>query len=52
MDFTFIKRYFQERKVYLRIVEELSYCTDRDFKELGFERLDIHRIARQAAKES
>jgi uncharacterized protein YjiS (DUF1127 family) len=52
MGFPLFKRYFQERKVFLRVVQELSYCTDRDLRELGFERCDIPRIARQAAREA
>jgi len=52
MEFPLFKRYFQERKVYRRVVHELSFCTDRDLRDLGFERCDIPRIAREAARES
>ncbi len=52
MEFPLFKRFFHERKVFRRVVQELSFCTDRDLRELGFERVDIPRIARQAARES
>jgi uncharacterized protein YjiS (DUF1127 family) len=52
MEFPLFKRYFQERKVYRRVVHELSFCTDRDLRDLGFERCDIPRIAWVAARES
>ena len=52
MPITFLKRYFQERKVFLRVVQELTYFTDRELNEFGFSRVDIPRIARQAAQES
>jgi len=52
MDFPNLKRYFQQRKVFHRIVQELSYYSDRELRELGFERCDIPRIARQTARES
>ena len=51
MELTFLKRYFQQRKVYRRVFDELASCTDRELQELGFFRVDIHRIARQAAQE-
>jgi uncharacterized protein YjiS (DUF1127 family) len=49
MELTFWKRFFEERRVYRRVVQELSFCTDRELRELGFERVDIPRIARLAA---
>ena len=52
MPITFLKRYFHERKVFLRVVQELAHFTDRELNELGFSRVDIPRIARQAAQES
>jgi len=51
MEFTVFKRFLRERKVYRRVYDELSTCTDRELRELGFERVDIARIARQAARD-
>ena len=50
MNFSFIHRYLQERRVYMRVVRELSSCTDRELHELGFERADITAIARETAR--
>jgi len=50
MAFEFVRRYFEHRRVYLRTLRELSTCTDRELQELGIERADIHRIARQTAQ--
>jgi uncharacterized protein YjiS (DUF1127 family) len=52
MEFAFLKRFLAERRVYRRVVQELSFCTDRELRELGFERVDIPRIARRAAEET
>jgi uncharacterized protein YjiS (DUF1127 family) len=49
MNFSFIRRYLQERRTYAQVVRELSSCTDRELRELGFERADIYDIARQQA---
>ena len=46
--FTVFKRFLRDRRIYSRIHDELSSCTDRELRELGFERVDIARIARQA----
>ena len=51
MELTFLKRYFQQRKTYRRVFNELASCTDRELQELGFFRVDIHSIAMQAAQE-
>ena len=50
MNLDFLKRYFREREVYRRAVRELSLYTDSELRELGLDRLDIPRIARQAAR--
>ena len=52
MEFSFWKRFLEERRVYRRVVQELSFCTDRELRELGFERVDIPRIARLTVDES
>lgn len=52
MQITFLKRYLEERRKYNQIVRELTFCTDRELRELGFERVDIPRIARRAAQEA
>ena len=52
MNLSFVKRFFDEQKVYRRVYNELMTCTDRELNELGFGRGEIHRIARQAARES
>ena len=52
MNLSFLKRFFDERKVYRRVYNELMSCTDRELNELGFSRGEIHSIAWQAARES
>jgi uncharacterized protein YjiS (DUF1127 family) len=52
MNLSFVKRFFNERKVYRRVYNELMTCTDRELCELGFARDEIHSIAWQAARES
>lgn len=52
MDLGFLRRFFTQRRVYRRVMNELSFCTDRELRELGFERVDIPRIARLAAQEA
>lgn len=52
MEFTFIKRLLAERRTYRRVVQELSFCTDRELRELGFERVDIPRIARLSVEQT
>ena len=50
MAFEFVRRYLENRRVYLRTLRELSSCTDRELGDLGFSRADIYRIAREAAQ--
>ncbi len=50
MAFDFLRRYLENRRVYLRTLRELSTCTDRELHELGIERGDIEDIARQSAQ--
>jgi uncharacterized protein YjiS (DUF1127 family) len=50
MAFEFVRQYLETRRVYLRTLRELSTCSDRELRELGIERGDIHRIAREAAE--
>ena len=52
MEFPMFKRYLQERKAFRRVVTELSFYTDRELRELGLDRLDIPRIAREAARKA
>jgi uncharacterized protein YjiS (DUF1127 family) len=52
MNLFFLKRFFNERKIYRRVYNELMTCTDRELSELGFSRGEIPRIAQQAARES
>ncbi len=52
MRLAFLERFFRERKIYLRVYNELSSCSDRELSELGFARVDIPRIARQSAREA
>ena len=51
MAFEFVRQYLENRRVYLRTLRELSSCTDRELHELGIDRGDIIRIARQAAQD-
>ena len=50
MAFDFVRRYLENRRVYLRTVRELSTCTERELDDLGIARGDIYRIAREAAQ--
>ncbi len=43
---------FARRRVYNKVVDELSAYTDRELGELGLSRHDIHTVARQAAEEA
>ena len=51
MNLDFFKRMLRKREVYRRISYELSMSTDRELRELGLERADIPRIAREAAQD-
>jgi uncharacterized protein YjiS (DUF1127 family) len=50
MNFSFIRRFFQERRVYWSVVQELSTYNDRELRDLGIDRADIEHIAREAAR--
>jgi uncharacterized protein YjiS (DUF1127 family) len=50
MAFEFVRRYLEQRRVYLRTLRELSSCTDRELNDLGIGRGDIEEIARQTAQ--
>lgn len=50
MKFSFIRRFFQERRVYWSVIHELSAYTDRELRDLGVDRADIEYIAREAAR--
>jgi uncharacterized protein YjiS (DUF1127 family) len=50
MNFSFIRRYFRERRVYWSVIQELSSYTDRELHDLGIDRADIDEIAREAAR--
>ena len=52
MNLSFVKRFFNEHKIYRRVYNELMMCTDRELSELGFPRGEIPRIAQQAAREN
>ena len=36
MNLFFVKRFFNEQKIYRRVYNELMTCTDRELSELGF----------------
>lgn len=44
-----IANYFERRAVYNETLRELSMKTDRELGDLGIRRLDMERIAREAA---
>lgn len=44
-----IANYFERRALYNETLRELSMMTDRDLNDLGIRRLDMDRIAREAA---
>ena len=50
MNFSFIRRYFRERRVYWSVVKEPATYTDRELQDLGIDRADIDQIAREAAR--
>ncbi len=50
MNFSFIRRFFHERRVYWQVIQELSSYTDRELHDLGIDRADIGHIAREAAR--
>ncbi|MGA2493738.1 MAG: DUF1127 domain-containing protein [Roseiarcus sp.] len=50
MNFSFIRRYFRERRVYSLVMQGLGSYTDRELHDLGIERADIELIAREAAR--
>jgi uncharacterized protein YjiS (DUF1127 family) len=50
MEFSFLKRLLAERRVYRRVVQELSNYTDRELRDLGVARVDIAEVARQAVQ--
>ncbi len=50
MNFSFIRRFFRERRVYWSTIQELSTYTDRELQDLGISRADIEHIAREAAR--
>ncbi len=52
MRLAFLERLFRERKIYLRVLNELSSGADRELSELGFARVDIPCIAPQSAREA
>lgn len=50
MSFSFIRRFFRERRVYWSVRQELSAYTDRELHDIGIDRADIEQIARLAAR--
>ena len=46
--FTSIKNYIRSELAYQNTVAELSRLTDRDLKDLGISRSDIHRVAAES----
>ena len=50
MNFSFIRRFFKERRVYWTVIHELSSYTDRELTDLGIDRADFDHIAREAAR--
>ncbi len=50
MSFSFIRRFFRERRVYWSVMQELASYTDRELHDIGIDRADIDHIAREAAR--
>jgi uncharacterized protein YjiS (DUF1127 family) len=50
MNFSFIRRYLHERRVYWSVIKELATYSDRELRDLGIDRADIDHIAREAAR--
>ena len=46
-----LTRFFRARRAYWSVVRELSEYTDRELRDIGIDRADIHAIARLAAQE-
>ena len=50
MNFSFIRQFLRDRRVYLSVIRELSTYTDRELQDLGIDRADIEHIARSAVR--
>ena len=50
MTLSFIGRYLEERKRYWNVIRELSGYTDRELRDIGIDRADIHNIARMSVR--
>ena len=46
-----LTRFLRSRRVYWNTVQELSSYSDRELRDIGIDRADIHEIARLAAQE-
>jgi uncharacterized protein YjiS (DUF1127 family) len=46
-----LTRFLRARRLYWSVVQELSNYTDRELHDIGIDRVDIHEIARVAARE-
>ena len=46
-----LTRFLRARRVYWSVLQELSAYSDRELHDIGVDRVDIHEIARLAAKE-
>jgi uncharacterized protein YjiS (DUF1127 family) len=44
-------RFLRTRRKYWNVVQELSNCLDRDLRDIGIDRADIHEFARVASRE-
>jgi uncharacterized protein YjiS (DUF1127 family) len=51
MKLSSVMRFLRTRRKYWNVVQELSNCSDRDLRDIGIDRADIHEIARLAARE-
>lgn len=48
--FTTVRDWYRAQKSYQNTVWELSSLTDRDLKDLGISRSDIHRVAAESTQ--
>ncbi|MBN9044526.1 MAG: DUF1127 domain-containing protein [Rhizobiales bacterium] len=44
-----LRTHYRRWKQYRQNLRELESCSDRELRDLGFSRADIHRVAREAA---
>ncbi len=52
MVFNYVRRYFRARRAYWGVVEELACFSDYELSDIGVNRAEIMRLAKNAAAET